>query len=200
MIKKVLEKKRVFVFVAALSVFIYTLTVIFSGEINKLDNLLIARSDFATSFFRFVTRMGDWYVIIGIIIITLIFFKKYFKVVTTNAIFITLVNQILKIIIQRPRPSDFQIISVSGYSYPSGHAMISTAFYGFIFYLIYKSNLHNKYKILFGIITLVLVVLICISRVYLGVHYLTDVIAGASLSVLYLTIYTYMLKKKKIIV
>ena len=199
MVKKYLLNKRVFVFVAALSVFVYTLSVIFSSEINKLDSLLIARSDFATSFFKFITRIGDWYVIVGIIILSLIFFKKYFKVITTNAVFITLVNQILKIIIQRPRPSDFQIISVSGYSFPSGHAMISTAFYGFVFYLIYKSNLSNKYKVLFGMIILILVILICISRVYLGVHYLTDVIAGSSLAVLYLTVYTYLLKTKKVL-
>lgn len=197
MVKKYLLNKRVFAFVAALSVFVYTLSVIFSDEINKLDSLLIARSDFATTFFKFITRFGDWYVIAGIIILSLIFFKKYFKFIVTNAVFITLVNQVLKFVIQRPRPSEFQIISVSGYSYPSGHAMISTAFYGFIFYLIYKSNLSNKYKVLFGIFTLVLVILICISRVYLGVHYLTDVIAGSSLAVLYLTVYTYLLKSKK---
>ena len=199
MVKKYLLNKRVFIFVAALSVFVYTLSVIFSSEINKLDSLLIARSDCATSFFKFITRMGDWYVIVGIIILSVMFFRKYFKVIVTNAVFITLVNQILKIIIQRPRPSDFQIITASGYSFPSGHAMISTAFYGFMFYLIYKSNLSNKYKVLSGMLTLILVVLICISRVYLGVHYLTDVIAGSSLAVLYLTVYTYLLNSKKVL-
>lgn len=199
MVKKYLLNRRVFAFVAALSVFVYTLSVIFSSEINKLDSLLIARSDCATSFFKFITRMGDWYVIVGIIILSVMFFRKYFKVIVTNAVFITLVNQILKIIIQRPRPSDFQIITASGYSFPSGHAMISTAFYGFMFYLIYKSNLSNKYKVLSGMLTLILVVLICISRVYLGVHYLTDVIAGSSLAVLYLTVYTYLLNSKKVL-
>ncbi len=198
MVKKYLLNKRVFAFVAALSVFVYTLSVIFSDEINKLDSLLIARSDFATTFFKFITRFGDWYVIVGIILLSLIFFRKYFKVIVTNAVFITLVNQALKFLIQRPRPNDFQIISVSGYSFPSGHAMISAAFYGFIFYLIYKSNLSNKYKVLLGMFILNLVVLICISRVYLGVHYLTDVIAGSSLAMLYLTVYTYLLKIKKI--
>ena len=198
MVKKYLLNKRVFVFVAALSVFAYTLSVVFTDEINKLDSLLMARSDFATAFFKFITRFGDWYVIVGIILLSLIFFRKYFKVIVTNAVFITLVNQALKFLIQRPRPNDFQIISVSGYSFPSGHAMISAAFYGFIFYLIYKSNLSNKYKVLLGMFILILVVLICISRVYLGVHYLTDVIAGSSLAMLYLTVYTYLLKIKKI--
>ena len=84
MVKKYLLNKRVFVFVAALSVFAYTLSVVFTDEINKLDSLLMARSDFATAFFKFITRFGDWYVIVGIILLSLIFFRKYFKVIVTN--------------------------------------------------------------------------------------------------------------------
>lgn len=199
MIKKLIANKRIFVFIAALSIFTYTLSVLFSNEINKVDSLLMTRTDLATSFFRFVTRFGDWYIIIGIIILSFVLFKKYFKFILSNAVLITLINQTLKLIIQRPRPSDFQIIEVGGYSFPSGHAMISTAFYGFIFYLIYKSNLSNQYKVGFGILIFLVIILICISRVYLGVHYLTDVIAGASLATLYLTVYTYLLKQKKVL-
>lgn len=197
--KIIIDKKRIFIFVAAFSVFIYTLAVIFSKEINNLDSILIVRTNFATTFFRWLTKVGNWYTIIIILLLSLILKNKdYFKYMSLNLITITLTNQALKFIIQRPRPNFSQAISVSGYSYPSGHAMISTAFYGFIFYLIYKSNLDNKYKILFGIFIIILIGLICISRVYLGVHYLTDVVAGASLAILYLSIYTYWLKKKNV--
>ena len=200
MIKTMIKNKRIFVFFVALSIFIYTISVLFYDEINKLDMLLITRTESATKFFKFVTRFGDWYIIIGIIILSFIFYKKYFKFILTNAVLITLINQCLKFLIQRPRPSGFQIIEVGGYSFPSGHAMISTAFYGFIFYLIYKSNLSNRYKIVLAIIVTLLIVLICISRVYLGVHYLTDVIAGVSLAILYLSVYTYLLKQKRFII
>ena len=199
MIKKLIKNKRIFVFIAALSIFVYTFSLLFYSEINKLDTLLITHTPFATSFFKFITRFGDWYVVIGIIILSFFLTKKYFKFILSNAVIITLINQVLKFLIQRPRPNNFQIIQVGGYSFPSGHAMISTAFYGFIFYLIYKSNLQNKYKVVFGILTFLVIILICISRVYLGVHYLTDVIAGASLATLYLTVYTYLLKQKKLL-
>ena len=82
----------------------------------------------------------------------------------------------LKLIIQRPRPDEYRIIDASGYSFPSGHSMISMAFYGFIIYLIckYVNNKILKY-FLIGLLGS-LIILIGVSRVYLGVHYVSDVL------------------------
>ena len=102
---------------------------------------------------------------------------------------ITILNQILKRILQRPRPTEFRIIEETGYSFPSGHSMVSMAFYGYLIYLIYKYA-KNKY-IKWALITL-LSILICsigISRIYLGVHYTSDVLGGFLISVSYLIIY-----------
>ena len=105
-----------------------------------------------------------------------------------------LLNQALKFIIQRPRPTEFRIINESGYSFPSGHSMVSAAFYGFLIYLIYK-NVKNKY-LKWSLITLLSLVILTIgiSRIYLGVHYTSDVIAGFLISISYLIIFIHFAK------
>lgn len=100
-----------------------------------------------------------------------------------------LLNQILKNIVQRPRPTEFRMIDESGYSFPSGHSMASAAFYGFLIYLVYKKVKNKKLKITIITLLSLLIILIGISRIYLGVHYTSDVLAGFFVSISYLTIY-----------
>ena len=107
----------------------------------------------------------------------------------SNLVIITALNQLLKNILQRPRPTEYRIIEETGYSFPSGHSMISMAFYGYIIYLIYK-YVKNKYIKWFSIVLLsILICSIGISRIYLGVHYTSDVLGGFLISVSYLVIY-----------
>lgn len=150
-----------------------------------------------TSIFKVLTNLGGTIGIITVTILILIFLKsniqKYYVVL--NLLIITMSNQILKFIIQRPRPIEHRIIDESGYSFPSGHSMVSMAFYGFLIYLIYKT-IENK-RIKWGLCTLlsVLILFIGISRIYLGVHYASDVIGGFCLSISYLIVYTKMIGK-----
>ena len=106
-----------------------------------------------------------------------------------NLFIITVFNQLFKFILQRPRPSNYNIITEKGYSFPSGHSMVSMAFYGYIIYLVYK-YIKNKYLkwIIISILSL-LIISIGISRIYLGVHYTSDVLAGFLISISYLVIY-----------
>jgi len=115
--------------------------------------------------------------------------KKVALLIWGNLGISALLNQILKYIVQRPRPTEFRIIDESGYSFPSGHSMVSAAFYGFLIYLIYK-NVKNKY-LKWGLITLLslLTILIGISRIYLGVHYTSDVLVGVFIAISYLIIF-----------
>ena len=147
--------------------------------------------DSLTPIFKIITWFGSATCLIPLAVI--LFFtiknKKVGGLVGANLIIITILNQALKIIVQRPRPTEYRIINETGYSFPSGHSMVSMAFYGFLIYLIYK-NIKNKYlKISLTIILSLLIIMIGISRIYLGVHYTSDVCAGFLVSLSYLIIY-----------
>lgn len=165
---------------------------IMSGDIvgyNIISKFLI--SNFMTPIAKFITNFGGaiFLVILTIVLFILIKDKKIGISIFSNLAIITILNQLLKRILQRPRPTEFRIIEETGYSFPSGHSMISMAFYGYLLYLIYK-YVKNKYIKWTAIVLLsILICCIGISRIYLGVHYTSDVLGGFLISVSYLVIY-----------
>ena len=140
-------------------------------------------SDFTIPIVKFITNFGGaiFLIVLTIILLISIKNKKIGLSIFSNLAIITILNQLLKRILQRPRPT--------GYSFPSGHSMISMAFYGYLIYLIYK-YVENKYVkwILISLLS-VLICLIGVSRIYLGVHYTSDVLGGFLISISYLVIY-----------
>ena len=98
-----------------------------------------------------------------------------------------LLNVILKLSFHRPRP-EVAFVHLDTYSFPSGHAMLSTAVYGALAYLAW-SRLHaRRARLALTAGTVVLVALICFSRLYLGVHYLSDVLGGAAAGAFWLAV------------
>lgn len=190
------------ILLACMIVFFAIIEDVLDNEIWKFDDVVYKTISYTisapvTAIFKVITNLGG---VIGIVTVTLgilMFLKsniqKYYVVL--NLLIITMSNQILKFIVQRPRPIEHRIIDEAGYSFPSGHSMVSMAFYGFLIYLIYKTA-ENKY-IKWGLCTLLslLILFIGISRIYLGVHYASDVIGGFCLSISYLIVYTKMIGK-----
>lgn len=174
---------------------------IFRNEILQFDiNIYATISKFITepltTILKIITNFGGATIIILITIAILLLIKnqKIKKYVALNLIIITLINQALKFIIQRPRPTEYRLINQGGYSFPSGHSMVSMAFYGFFIYLIYN-KVQNKYlKSILCIALSILILLIGISRIYLGVHYASDVIGGFIFSIGYLMVFTKLIK------
>lgn len=162
------------------------------------------RNDNLTTFMKLVTKLGNTEVVIPLTIITIIFTifkiknKKLSLSITLNLIGITLINQILKHIIKRDRPIGYRLIEMSGYSFPSGHAMASMAFYGLLIYIIKRLGKNKYINNLLITINIAIIILIGVSRIYLGVHYLSDVITGYSISIIYLFIITKILNKYKV--
>ncbi|NOV03630.1 phosphatase PAP2 family protein [Paenibacillus planticolens] len=88
-------------------------------------------------------------------------------------------NNVLKGVIERDRPAGTWLIEETGFSFPSGHAMVSIVFYGLVGYLLWV-NVRDKWRTawLIPVIAAVLIFCIGLSRIYLGVHYPSDVLAG----------------------
>ena len=154
-------------------------------------------SDFTTPIAKFITNFGGaiFLIILTVVLVILIKNKKIGLSIFSNLVIITALNQLLKRVLQRPRPTEYRIIEETGYSFPSGHSMVSMAFYGYLIYLIYK-YVKNKYIKWISIVLLSL--LICsigISRIYLGVHYTSDVLGGFFISISYLVIYVSAVNK-----
>ncbi len=102
-----------------------------------------------------------------------------------------IMNNIIKIIVGRIRPSINPLVVEKGHSFPSGHTMAATAFFGFLIFFLWKSSLATGLKILLTVIGTMIILLVLISRVYLGVHYSSDVLAGLLLSIAYVLLMTY---------
>jgi undecaprenyl-diphosphatase len=132
-----------------------------------------------------ITNLGSAYIEISLMFVVGTFLLLRFKH-TWETILLAislcgawLLNTILKELFHRSRPDIIHLVETGGYSYPSGHSMVATAFYGFIGYLLWL-NLKNKLKPSWYVVflTIVLILAIGISRIYLGVHFASDVIAG----------------------
>ena len=144
---------------------------------------------------NFITFLGSATMVISITILALIILKnkRIGIFMALDLILITICQHILKPIFGRIRPNILQLVEETSYSFPSGHSLTAMAFYGFIIYLLYKSNL--KYKKLYITLISILILLIGLSRVYLGVHFITDVLGGFTFSLFYLIIYITLIKK-----
>ena len=166
-------------------------TIVYNFVVLKL------RMEPLTTIMKIITNLGGAYFLIGITILSIIFLKdkKISLLISLNLVISTILNILLKNIIQRPRPEGYRLIEETGYSFPSGHSMVSMAFYGFIIYLIWKKVENKKIKYTLCTILTILMLAIGISRIYLGVHYASDVIAGFLISLSYLVLYTSIAKQ-----
>ncbi|MFC5196557.1 phosphatase PAP2 family protein [Bizionia hallyeonensis] len=146
--------------------------------------ILSYRSESLTQYFTFITEVGDIYgYLIVFTLCTILFYlilKSWNYVVQLSLVMLLALssNLILKQIINRSRPELEHLVTVKTLSYPSGHAMTAMAFYGFLIFLFYGFKIHRFLK--FTIITLLIFLIfsIGISRIYLGVHFPSDILGG----------------------
>lgn len=194
------NKKWILMFICCI-VFIIILERVFQKEVLTIDSIICNKiiyiqTDWLTTIMKIITKLSNAVTLIIICTFVLIFLKekKYGICMSFNLILIAVFNVILKYIVQRPRPNLNQLIIETGYSFPSGHSMGSMAFYGLIIYFIYNS-IKNKYiKWSLCILFVVLIFLIGVSRIYLGVHYPSDVVAGFFIALAYLLVFTNKIK------
>lgn len=131
----------------------------------------------------FVTNLGYGYTYAAILVasvLLLAFSRRWheFKALLICLLGSTLLNNILKFAFQRTRPEAFRIVDAAGYSFPSGHAMVSLCLYGMLAFLIARNIRSRHGQIAVAVAAVLLIGAIGISRIYLGVHYPSDVVAG----------------------
>ena len=142
------------------------------------------RSPNLTKFLMFVTNVGDFYgyvIVVGIFTLLSIFvFKswKYILQIVFVLVLSSISNLILKRFVDRARPGIEHMVSVETLSYPSGHAMSAIAFYGFLIYLFYRFKMNMVLKSVIILILVLLIFSIGFSRIYLGVHFPSDIAGG----------------------
>ncbi|PMC39221.1 phosphatase [Bacillus sp. UMB0899] len=153
------------------------------------------RLPIATELFLFISDIGSIKYALPICIgiaIFLLYKRKWLDVGLLFLLFFSVrqMNYFLKELFLRERPSYDAVYQATHYSFPSGHSMNSAAIYGFLCYLILSYFVRsNNQKVMTLTLTICLVMLIGVSRIYLGVHYLTDVLAGWSAGFIWLMLF-----------
>jgi undecaprenyl-diphosphatase len=174
---------------------------------NYLDTKVLAivnqhQSPAATHFFETMTFFGSSgfllpaYCILIIILLVEKRKKTAFDIGLIGASS-TVVLQLLKEIFKRHRPTNPLLAHVTGFSFPSGHSFSSFTFYALIIYLLWQLKISPLAKAAIALFFFLLASLIAYSRVYLHVHYPSDVVAGFCLSIIWLLLAFYFLRKKE---
>ncbi|WP_066830006.1 phosphatase PAP2 family protein [Rufibacter ruber] len=193
------------VFVGSALLFFWMATEVFVEQEKDLDQAAFAlagdiTTPETTSFMYFVTFFGSKnfliYGSLGLALLFLLFQRWRFyslKVVAISAT-TTLFNQTMKWLFNRPRP-ETAFLEQSGNSFPSGHAMIGGAFWGLLVYLIWTNVRQKWLRWLLSGLLVCWILLIGFSRVYLNVHYASDVLAGWGAGLFWLMIALFLLKR-----
>ena len=175
----------------------------FSYELLTLDTfihdklLTLYHTDFLNYTMRFTSLLGSVYFYIIVLLIVLIKSKIYFKLTIVPLITSYITNMTFKLIINRNRPLTWIVTPPLDPSFPSGHTICSVVFYGIIIYLL-KNIKNNNLRLTLRILLTILIILIGISRLYLGVHFLSDVLTAYLLGILILTMFIRYYKIKNI--
>lgn len=143
------------------------------------------QTPWVTALARGLAWLGNPPTIIGIAVVAILvglFWRKVRGAAWTLPIAIIgagIIIQGVKMVFHRPRPTLFHpLLHESGYSFPSGHSLISVVVYGLLGYFVMHLFKAHAARIAVGILTILLILLIGLSRVYVGVHFPTDVLAG----------------------
>lgn len=149
------------------------------------------RSENLTAFLHFITEMGNHKFLVpaNLVLIALLLLTKN-KEAAATAAFTALSSlglmSLLKNLLARRRPPDPMVDGIMNYGFPSGHAFMSVAFYGLLIVLAAKGIRRPWLKYALISLLILLIALIGFSRIYLKVHYATDVVAGFCIGISWL--------------
>jgi undecaprenyl-diphosphatase len=169
----------------------------------KIEQLILPwRTTGTNDFFFIATLLGNYLIIILLFIIVALFLKKYHHVSWIKPFIIVLVGSslttlIIKFLVNRSRPSGAIPLYVEKLSsFPSAHATLAMALFGFLIYIIYRLHLSTFKKTVLIIINILIILLVGFSRLYLGVHYFSDVLAGYLVGLIWILVIKHLAQNR----
>ncbi len=185
-------------FIASLFVFGIISLVVFVVSYYWIDDWVLASvnqtaHNTITQFMRFITFYGNHSFLVpaNLLMIVVLLYYKQKKWATTNAIAAIAgvgLMSMFKKIFARPRPSYPLVEGISNFSFPSGHAMMSLLFYGMLILLCLQFLNNKAYKTVAVFLLVTIILLIGFSRLWLRVHFITDVLAGYAMGLCWLSV------------
>lgn len=198
-------KKRISIASILLVLFISLIVLIKTDKIVPFDDAIyqivtFKMNETLNTIFKILTFLGSTAFIVFLCIFFLVLFiilkkKNIGLIIDVVVIISTILNNVIKVIIRRSRPTVLALVTETSFSFPSGHTMASTTMYGILMYLVLKSNMPKSRKYLLTIVLGIIPILVMISRIYLGAHFASDVIGGYIFAVALLVIETYFIDK-----
>jgi membrane-associated phospholipid phosphatase len=192
-------------FLVSLILFILTTWAVFVRQTTILDDHVFEwisplTSDPMTAFMKVVTYMGNYEFLApaNLLLIGFLIWKKQKRAawrVAVIALSSLGMKLALKELFQRLRPTDPMLQGITNFSYPSGHAFMSVSFYGLLIWLTWTHVRDNKLRLILTLLFGIMIFLIGFSRIYLRVHYTTDVVAGFCLGICWVSLLLYFTRK-----
>jgi undecaprenyl-diphosphatase len=193
-------------FLLSLLTFAFIINEIFNLKNTTFDSFVFNSvrpmiGDLTTSVMRFITFFGTGEFLVPaniLLALYFLFFRKHrwyslrVPVVSLGS-FIMMYS--LKLYFSRPRPGDPVYDAARGFSFPSGHAMSAMTFYGLLIFLVWKNVDNLALRWILIILLVIFIHLIGFSRIYLKVHYASDVVAGFSLGLVWLVLSLWVMHK-----
>jgi undecaprenyl-diphosphatase len=188
--------------------FVAVVMLVGNKRIAKFDERVISavqgmESPGWTSIMKFFTTIGSGFVVALLTLLLCIFLYAVLKH-RQELIFLVAVvggtgilNLMLKLLFQRDRPTLHRLIEITGYSFPSGHSMAAFALYGALTYLLWRHIPSTWGRSLQVLLSSVFILTIGVSRIYLGVHYPSDVVGGYLASGTFLGLFIWVFERRK---
>ncbi|TVX98995.1 phosphatase PAP2 family protein [Paenibacillus cremeus] len=158
-------------------------------KVTNFDQTIIsgvqgAESPALTHVMKFFTFIGNGYCVVFVSAIVLFFLYQVLHHRKELILFIAVVvgsavlNETLKLIFHRARPTLHRIVVANGFSFPSGHSMSAFSLYGIVAFLLWRHTSTPLGRGILIMLSMIMILTIGVSRIYLGVHYPSDVVGG----------------------
>lgn len=207
MVVDFLKKSKVHLLILVLlGLVFFVISLCFKDFIVKIDNWFIEIinnivNERLTVLMKIVTNFGGVLVFLAVLVVLflLVSDKKVGILMSTNLLIAYAFSVIFKNIFRRERPLFMLIEKPFDFSFPSGHTMCSVAFYGFLIYVVNRKVSNVNIRRVINIFLVMIMILVPFSRLYLGVHFFTDVLAGLVLGLVCLICFVNYVKIKELL-